>query len=180
MNVMIFNASPRPGGNSDWLSDELVKKYNTEELKYYQLRELNFGNCHGCTNCKTGDGFCEVEDDLKPVFQEILDSDLIVFISPNYYAQITGLGKTFLDRWACLRKRKGIPQFRPEQKMFFIMPQGSSNRSHGEPANEWAKRLFTMFGLKYYGMVIPGCASQSRDGIRLKLDDIKMSLNMFP
>ncbi|MCD8569145.1 MAG: hypothetical protein LRY50_12815 [Geovibrio sp.] len=44
---------------------------------------------------------------------------------------------------------------------------------------EWAKRVFTHYGLKFYGMVIPNCAADSRDGIRLKMDEIRMSLSMF-
>jgi multimeric flavodoxin WrbA len=179
MKVLIVNGSPRAGGNSYWLSQQLMEKYADEECECVNLRELSFTNCGGCANCRSGAGICETEDGLKDVLPKLLETDLQILISPNYYSAVTGICKIYLDRWSCLRKKSGIPQFRPEQKIFFVFVQGSPNRGHGEAAVQWAKNLFTNYGLKYYGMVIPNCASGSRDGIRLKLDEIKMNLNMF-
>lgn len=179
MKVLIINGSPRAEGNCAWLSEQLAEKYKDEDCEVVSLRELNFSNCGGCSNCRTGEGICETDDDLKPVLPKLLEADLIILSSPNYYAAVSGICKTFIDRWVCLKKRGGVPQFRPEQKIFFVFVQGAGNRSHGELAVEWAKKVFTHYGLKFYGMVIPNCSADSRDGIRLKLDEIRMNLSMF-
>lgn len=179
MKVLIINGSPRNNGNCEWLSEQLKEKYQSDECTYVALKDLSFSNCSGCINCRTGEGICKTDDDLKPVLPKLLESDLIILLSPNYYSSVTGICKTFIDRMVCLKKVNGIPQFKIEQKLFFIFLQGSGNRNHGEPTVEWAKKVFNHYGLKYFGSVIPNCSHDNNDGVRLKLDEIRMNLNMF-
>lgn len=179
MKILIINGSPRKDGNCGWLSEQLLEKYKAEDCTYVSLGDICFSNCCGCSNCKTGGGICETDDGLAPVLQKIPDADLIILSSPNYYSSISGICKTLLDRMVCFKKRDGKPQFRDDQKVFFVLVQGAGNRSHGEPTVEWAKKLFSHLGLKFFGMVVPACSADNRDGVRLKLEEVKMNLSMF-
>jgi multimeric flavodoxin WrbA len=179
VKILIINGSPRKDGNCGWMSEQLLERYKSHDCTYVSLGDLQYSNCCGCKNCKTGDGICETDDQLKPVLEKIPESDLMIIISPNYYSAISGICKTLLDRMVCFKRRGGQSQFREDQKVFFLFLQGAGNRNHGEPTVEWMKKLFSYFGLKCYGLVVPNCSADNRDAVRLKLDEVKTYINMF-
>lgn len=46
-------------------------------------------------------------------------------------------------------------------------------------AANWAKRFFEQYGLKTFTMIIPNCNYDNTDGVKIKLDEIKMNVSMF-
>ena len=54
-----------------------------------------------------GEEFCPLKDDRDVLMDKIMASDGVVFASPNYSFQVSGIMKTFLDRFgfACHRPR---------------------------------------------------------------------------
>jgi multimeric flavodoxin WrbA len=67
------------------------------------LYDLNFKGCYGCHSCKLLDekrlGRCAVRDDLTPVLEKALDADVVLVGSPIYFGDITGVTRSFLERW---------------------------------------------------------------------------------
>jgi len=69
-------------------------EYEIVTLKNYRLE-----TCRGCRACfDNGEEFCPLHDDRDALIQKIETSDGVVFASPNYSFQVSGLMKTFLDR----------------------------------------------------------------------------------
>jgi multimeric flavodoxin WrbA len=70
-------------------------EYEIVPLSNYQL-----GVCKGCCQCfEKGEEFCPLKDDRDVLMDKIMASDGVVFATPNYSFQLTGLMKIFLDRF---------------------------------------------------------------------------------
>jgi len=177
MKVFIINGSPRKKGNSAFVANSLLEKY--PEANLINLNDLTFKGCQSCYSCRKNNTFCVVNDDLKDILPELVDADLLIVISPNYYGFISGQLKLFLDRWYCLKDANRVSKFKNGAKMFFVMTQGAQNRDHANLATNWLKKIAEGFNLKYYAYVIPGCSSENVDMAKMKIDDLKMHLNMF-
>ncbi|MEW6516262.1 MAG: flavodoxin family protein [candidate division FCPU426 bacterium] len=69
------------------------------ETELVPLNEYNLGVCRGCKVCfLKGEEFCPLKDDRDALFAKIKASDGVVFATPNYSFQVSGLMKVFLDR----------------------------------------------------------------------------------
>jgi multimeric flavodoxin WrbA len=64
------------------------------------LGDYRLGTCRGCRLCfEKGEEYCPLKDDRDVLMQKIATSDGVVFASPNYCFQVSGIMKTFLDRF---------------------------------------------------------------------------------
>lgn len=69
------------------------------EYEMVRLSEYNIGTCRGCRICfDKGEEFCPHKDDRDKLIEKMKDSDGVIFASPNYSFQVSGLMKVFLDR----------------------------------------------------------------------------------
>jgi multimeric flavodoxin WrbA len=78
-------------------------EYEIVTLSSYQLKP-----CRGCRLCfDKGEEFCPLKDDRDVLMGKIMESDGVVFATPNYTFQMSGIMKTFLDRFGfiCHRPR---------------------------------------------------------------------------
>jgi multimeric flavodoxin WrbA len=98
-SIVVFNGSPRQGGNTDAILEKLIEGAgpNAPHIRYFKLRELEIHNCIGCCTCKM-ESRCHFDDDMIKIHRSIQKCDLMVFASPIYWCEITGLMKTFMDR----------------------------------------------------------------------------------
>jgi multimeric flavodoxin WrbA len=63
------------------------------------LSQSNLGVCRGCKSCfERGEEHCPLKDDRDMLIEKMMDSDGVVFASPNYSFQVSAIMKTFLDR----------------------------------------------------------------------------------
>lgn len=99
MKVVGFVGSPRKDGNTDVLVQQVLQSASATgaETRIFYLNELSIQGCQGCDHCKVHDG-CKLQDDMTPLYKEIIDSDGIVLGSPVYLSQVSGQTKIFLDR----------------------------------------------------------------------------------
>ena len=70
------------------------------------LSDCNLGICQGCISCTDkGEEFCPLKDDRDKLIEKIMNSDGVIFASPNYSFNVSALMKSFLDRFAFLFHR---------------------------------------------------------------------------
>lgn len=63
------------------------------------LKDYNIGTCRGCKVCfNRGEEFCPLHDDRDVIIEKMAASDGVVFASPNYSFQVSGVMKLFFDR----------------------------------------------------------------------------------
>lgn len=103
--VIAINGSPRKGWNTDKLLQNALKGAEDAgaETKIINLFDLDYKDCISCFACKIKgsktEGICAVRDDLKEVFEEILDADGLIIGSPIYYSDLTGQTLSFINRF---------------------------------------------------------------------------------
>lgn len=78
------------------------------EYEIVTLHDCTLTACRGCEVCLwKGEEFCPLKDDRGVLMDKIIASDGVVFATPTYNGQVSGIMKTFLDRFAfvCHRPR---------------------------------------------------------------------------
>jgi len=73
------------------------------EVKTVRLYDLHFKGCMSCMACKLkgkASQICKFRDELTPVLEDIAGADGLVLGSPNYFGEVTGLMRAFLERLA--------------------------------------------------------------------------------
>lgn len=68
-----------------------------------RLYDLDYKGCMACMACKVKDrasNVCRFRDALSPLLDEIAQADGLVLGSPNYFGEVTGKMRTFLERLA--------------------------------------------------------------------------------
>lgn len=102
--VTILNCSPRKNFNTAKMlhsAEDEAKKLGAQ-VKYVDLINVNYKGCVSCFACKrkgsTTNGLCAFKDDLRPILQDILESDAVIIGSPIYYSFPTGMFRNLLER----------------------------------------------------------------------------------
>ena len=98
--ILIISASPRKGGNSDILCDRFMQGAeeagNTVEKVF--LRDLKIGYCMACYGCRETKK-CVQKDDMAAFQEQLMASDMAVFVTPLYYFGFSAQLKTVIDRF---------------------------------------------------------------------------------
>lgn len=109
--VVILNGSPRRNGNTasvlKWLEQALAK--TGFDLARHDLYRMKFKGCAHCDRCKqvAHETACRLNDDLRPVLDEIARAKVIVVASPVYCWSVSGCTSAALDRFYCFFKDRG-------------------------------------------------------------------------
>lgn len=76
------------------------------EYEIVPLSDFHIESCRGCKRCfDRGEELCPLKDDRDLLVGKIEASDGVVFATPNYSFQVSGLMKNFLDRLGYLFHR---------------------------------------------------------------------------
>jgi multimeric flavodoxin WrbA len=102
MKIIIFNGSPQAeNGNTHFMVEKFTKgaKQGGAEVENVFLAKKDIKPCRGCFSCwiKTP-GKCVIKDDMAGLLEKIKDVDIIVFATPLYVDNVTGIMKNFMDR----------------------------------------------------------------------------------
>lgn len=101
MKVTAFIGSGRKGHSYIACEKFLKNLQSLSNIEYelVRLSEYNLGICKGCRICfDKGEEHCPYKDDRDKLIGKINESDGVIFASPNYSFQVSGLMKIFLDR----------------------------------------------------------------------------------
>jgi len=117
VRIVVFNGSPRKGGNVDLLLAEAEKAVRAcggsdslgngrvsdsadrgiHQWRRFDLNSMNIRPCQDCGGCeKTGE--CVIRDDMVQVHQAIRDADRIILASPVFFFGLSAQIKTVIDR----------------------------------------------------------------------------------
>ena len=98
MRALVINCSPvRTGATAEIVritGGILSEKYDT---KCVSVDDYRFGFCRGCRIChETAE--CVQKDGAALLMKEFEQADVIVAVSPSYWADVPGQFKAFIDR----------------------------------------------------------------------------------
>jgi len=99
MKILAFQGSPRLGGNTDILVDALIHGAITKgaEAEKINLIQKKITPCIECGQCDDT-GICVIEDDMKPIYDKIKTSDVVVVASPIFFYNITAYTQALVER----------------------------------------------------------------------------------
>lgn len=102
MKIVAINSSPRGrASNTNVMVEAFLKgaRMAKAETVSIFLSEKEIKHCKGCHACWTrGPGQCVTDDDMPGVLLQMAGADIIVFASPVYFGNISGMLKVFMDR----------------------------------------------------------------------------------
>ena len=109
IKMLVINGSPRFRGNTETVLDAFIEgaKEAGAEVTKIRLVEIHHKNCSGCNSCHK-DGHCILNDELTPVFDQMMQSDILVLASPIYSMSVTAEMKSFIDRGQFLWAQKFV------------------------------------------------------------------------
>ena len=98
--VLILSGSPRKGGNSDTLCNELARgaREAGHDVEIIRVAEKKINYCTGCGLCSFHGKPCPQKDDAEAVQLKMLAADTIIMASPVYFYSICAQLKTLIDR----------------------------------------------------------------------------------
>ncbi len=98
MKIIAICGSPRRGNTEFVLKRILTKAEGLgAKTELVLLREKRIEFCNGCLSCDST-GECIIRDDMQLIYPELESADLIIFGSPNYFSNVSGMMKVFIDR----------------------------------------------------------------------------------
>ncbi len=124
MKVMTIMGSPRKGNTYRAVRriEENMKAMGDVEFEYLWLKDAGLANCKGCTVCfLKGEQRCPLKDGRDEIERKMLGADGVIFASPNYASNVSGLMKTFIDRFAYAGHR---PRFYEQYALYVSTSAG--------------------------------------------------------
>lgn len=98
MNALIMNCSPVKNGATaeivNNVADCLKARYDVRTIG---IDDYDIHFCKGCRVCHNT-AKCVQQDDVDKVIEQYEWADLIILVSPSYWADIPGQFKAFIDR----------------------------------------------------------------------------------
>ena len=95
MNTLLISGSPRKG-NTEYILKTIFDSIK-EDKDIILLRELDLKHCDGCLTCDESNK-CHIKDDMQNLYEKLIQADIIVLGTPNYFNNVSGLLKDFIDR----------------------------------------------------------------------------------
>jgi len=173
MKITTLLGSPRPNGNTATVLKRFEELASAQHsLRRFNLREAQIHGCLSCMACQraAGELGCVQKDDALPVFDEMLQSDLIVYATPLYAWDFTAQLKVLMDRQFCLIKMKpdgGKTSLLDGKKAILLVTCGGPVEGNADLIQQIFRRAMDYAGCKVVGMyILPGCTTPSQMGER--------------
>lgn len=167
MKILGFIGSPRKGENTDVLVNHILEKANANgaETKLYDICEMDISGCRACLACKSNPATCSIEDDMLPLYDEIMAADGLVIGSPVYVGWITAQAKAFVDRLYAFLGPDYKPYIEEPKRCLLIMPQGHPDGSRYEYiGTELGYLLKFMANMETKYLIAPGVGRRGATG----------------
>ncbi len=122
MKILAICGSPRKG-NTEFMLNTVLNEINHEK-ELILLGEKNINRCLGCHQ-----GYkkkeCVIKDDMQEICEKIVKADVLLIGSPNYFDNVSGLLKDFIDRTNPFYKTGAF-----EGKKVYALAAGGMSKEH--------------------------------------------------
>ena len=100
MKVLAVCGSPR-SGNTETLLKRILNgaMESGAHTELVLLKDKNIKLCDGCSRCAKTKS-CHILDDMQHIYHKAFTADILILGSPNYFNNVSGLMKNFIDRFS--------------------------------------------------------------------------------
>ena len=144
--LVVFAGSPRRKGVGATLMEQVIAGAESvgAEVKVYHLNNTNIRGCQACYYCRSHEG-CSVNDELQPMYEDIISATGILATFPIYFHGISGQSKFWLDRLFPMINSDFSPRH-PGKNFLPIYTQGNPDKEKFLDTIELTNQAFTSFG----------------------------------
>lgn len=160
MKVVSFIGSSRNGGNSELLTDLLMKDITHKKV---YIKDLHIRPIDDLRHTKAG--FQEVNDDYYQIIEELENSDIAVFATPIYWYSMSGIMKNMFDRLSQAIRDHRYPHLRERLKKIqtiVVIVGGDQPRMKGLPLIQQLQYAFEFLEMSF-GSYLIGEANEPGD-----------------
>ncbi len=105
--ILTINASPVKNSSTGILLEKVADGIKENllgqvENKVVILNDLKILPCQACGESPEPD-YCLFKDDIYPLYNYLINCDIVLFGSPVYFETVSAQAKLFIDRCNCLR-----------------------------------------------------------------------------
>ena len=175
MKVIGFTGSPRVGGNTEILVEEMLKGASDAgaETKSFNLDKMNITPCKACQHCKGNEGECATDDDMQEIYKELKEADAFILGSPVYMWQMSAQAKLFTDRLYALYLT-GFEEKYGKKDMALVFSQGNPDENLFSDYYASTKTMFEFLGYNVVDM-LASCGNQNPGDVKDKEDVLEKS-----
>ena len=158
MQICILNGSPRVHGNTAELAKPFLEELTSggATLSNYTLVNMHVASCKGCYHCQdvANEYGCYQQDDMHAIAKSIIESDLIVLVTPIYTWFCTTELKAVLDRFYGLAKyyRSAEGNFAEGKRIAILATHGYDAAYAADPFVIGIQRMCEHYHMRYDGM----------------------------
>lgn len=100
MNILVIESSPHKKGSSNLLAEHFIEgaKEAGHQVTVFDAARASLHPCLGCDACGMSGPCCQ-KDDMAGLQEQILQADMLVFVTPLYYFGMSTQLKTVIDRF---------------------------------------------------------------------------------
>lgn len=151
MKITIITGSPHKRGTSNYMAEEFIRgaKENRHEIYRFDSAHSTVKNCIGCNACGMGTKPCIHKDDFAELREHLLNSDVIVFVTPMYYFGMSSTLKKVIDRFYSIDTQLKSKQ----NKAILISVQHSPVAEVKEPLNQHYKAILSWLNVENAGII---------------------------
>jgi multimeric flavodoxin WrbA len=162
--ILVLNGGPHKTGNTMTLVNEVLKTIkDTEiEVKTYNLNTMQIKGCQGCYACKKT-GNCIIKDDMQQIYQDINDTDSIIFSTPVFMWQMSAQLKLTIDRLFPYLKDDYSSYLSPNKKVLFVATYGGGILSQYQAYFDLTCRSLVFLGFGEYKILITKSLSEPKE-----------------
>ena len=157
MNIVILEGSPNKNGSSNLLAD--CFRQGAEEaghrVEIIDAAHAAIHPCTGCIHCGY-EGPCAQKDDMEKIRKQILNADMMVFVTPLYYYGMSAQLKILIDRFCAFNSSIQ----RKHMKSALLAAAWNSDNWTFEALEAHYQTLVRYLNLQDMGMVLgAGCGT---------------------
>ncbi|MFQ6094882.1 MAG: flavodoxin family protein [Candidatus Bathyarchaeia archaeon] len=154
MTIVGVSGSPIVNGNTDRIIKALLEQSGKEYI-FVNLSTLRYDPCRACAHLCAKTNICPLDDDLKPYFEPILNSEALVLGTPVNGGNINGWMFSFTTRLWCFHHVKNLLRDKP----ILLVATGLFKRSEYRVMTRFLERIPSenVIGHIYYTSNIPPC-----------------------
>ncbi len=157
MKILVFQGSPRIGGNTDTLVNAFIDgaKKGGAYVEKIDLYRIKLKPCIECGECDKN-GECVIQDDMQKIYPKLKEFDVVVLASPVFFYNITSMTQALVERVQPLWVLKYLiksPEYRNNAEKYGILI--SLGATKGDKLFEGiirvVKYFFDAFDARYVG-----------------------------
>lgn len=172
MKAYIINCSPVRGGATAEIAEIAARCLSARcDARMICIDDYRFGFCRGCRSCHTT-ARCVLDDDVPRVMQAFAEADIILCVSPSYWADVPGQFKAFIDRctpWCDTHEpHAAIP---PGKRGYAVALRTGTSMKECDRVLESIRHFYGHLGISWGGG-LGLCAVENRAAVEPRKNDI--------